>query len=344
MPRLDAEQLRSAFRQVLTSLDVAPASVDDVVGSLVQTSLRGVDSHGIELFPHYVRAVRAGRVSAQPKLEFEQTGPSTAVLEADHAFGHHAGAVAIDRAIEIAQQAGTSAVSVRNSTHFGAAAYFALRAADLGLLGFAFTNADALMKAPGAQSAFLGTNPVCFTAPLANEEPLCLDMATSLVSWNKVKGRRVSGDALGGDWAFGADGAPTTDAAAARTLNPAGGYKGHGLSLMVEILCGALAGGPMATELLPMFTAPIESKRRISHFFMAIDVARFIDRAVFRERLQRLVDALRAMPQLDGRVMAPGDVEKETFAARSAAGIPISDAQLSALVEAGVDVGSAIAS
>ena len=342
MLRLDADRLRGAFGRILDELHVARPSGQDVVASLLQTSLRGVDSHGIELFPHYVRAVRAGRINAQPKLEFEQTGLSTAALEADHAFGHHAGALAIDRAIDIAEQSGVGAVSVRNSTHFGAAAYFALRAAERGHLGFAFTNADALMKPPGGRGAFLGTNPVCFTAPLLREGPLCLDMATSLVSWNKVKGRRISGEALGADWAFDSDGAPTIDAVAARTLNPAGGYKGQGLSIMVEILCGALAGGPMATEILPMFAAPIESKRHISHFFVAMDVARFVDREVFRERLQGLVDALRAMPPLDGRVLAPGDPEKAALEDRSRDGIPISDAQFAALLDVGVEIRDAV--
>ena len=105
----------------------------------------------------------------------------------------------------------------------------------------------------------------------------CLDMATSVISWNKVRVRQASGLQLQTDWAYDAEGMPTTDPALAKSLSPAGGYKGFGLGMMVEILCGLIANGPIGTEILPMYSAPIEARRSISHLLMAIDVKRFID-------------------------------------------------------------------
>jgi len=122
------------------------------------------------------------------------------------------------------------------------------RAAERGFIGFAFTNADSLVKAYNARTAVFGTNPICFAAPLRDEGPLCLDMATSVVSWNKVRVRHVSGLQLQPDWAYDADGAATIDPALARSLSPTGGYKGYGLGMMVEILCGLIAGGPIETR------------------------------------------------------------------------------------------------
>ncbi len=163
MTRFDAGKLAALMAAELAKRHIDPESNQHVVASLVQTSLRGVDSHGINLFPHYCRAAEAGRINSRPHISISRTGPSTAVMDADH---------------------------VRNSTHFGAAAYFGLIAAERDCLGFAFTNADALVKAFGAKEAFFGTNPICFTAPLQNESPFCLDMATSLVSWNKINNYR----------------------------------------------------------------------------------------------------------------------------------------------------------
>ncbi len=342
MIRFDAKLLEPVLTRHLRAAGVAKESVNHVVASLMQTSLRGVDSHGIQLFPHYVRAAKAGRINLEPCLKIESTGASTAILDADHAFGHHAGAHAIDHAIDIALQSGVGAVSVRHSTHFGAAAYFALRAADRGLLGFAFTNADSLVKAFNARAALFGTNPVCFTAPLEHEEPLCLDMATSLISWNKVRARIGSGEDLQPGWAFDAQGEPTVDPASARSLNPAGGYKGFGLGMMVEILCGLLADGPVASEILPMYAAPIEARRSISHYLMAIDLSRFIDVAIFRRRLQSLVSQIRAMPATSDSVMVPGDPEKRTFAERSAHGIPVIPTVFDALCEVSEDFREAL--
>ena len=323
MMQLDAELLRPIFAHQLSAVGVDRKSSEHVIESLLQTSLRGVDSHGIQLFPHYVRAARAGRINTAPNITIEGTGVSTAILDADHAFGHRAGADAIDHAVDLAAETGVGVVSVRDSSHFGAAAYFALRAANRGFLGFAFTNADSLVKAFNARKAVFGTNPICFTAPLLKEDPLCLDMATSVVSWNKVRVRHASGLQLMPDWAFDGDGLPTTDPAAAKSLCPTGGYKGFGLGMMVEILCGLLAGGPIGTEILTMYGAPIEARRSISHFLMAIDIGRFVDRESFRNRIQALVDQIRSMPGVEDSVMVPGDPEKKTFVHRSRVGIPV---------------------
>ena len=342
MFRIDADRLRPLLHARLRALDVDPAGAGHLVDSLLQTSLRGVDSHGIPLFPHYVRAVAAGRVRARPQPQLTRIAPATARLDADHAFGHHAGALAIDAAIEIARETGLGAVSVRDSTHFGAAAYFALRAADAGMIGLSFTNADALVKAFNAREPVFGTNPVCFAAPLRDEGPLCLDMATSLVSWNKVRNARVSGTALGVDWAFDGAGQPTTDPQAAASLNPAGGYKGYGLGMMVEVLCGLLADGPVARELLGMYTAPIEARRRLSHFFLALDIERFVPGERFRARLQGLVEAIRALEPVQASVMVPGDPEKRAAVERARDGIPAGQALLDAFAEVGVALDGAL--
>ena len=132
---LNSEKLKMCMEKALEGRSVHPDSVQHVVASLIQTSLRGVDSHGIHLFPHYCRAVEAQRVNGNPEIDVSRTADAVAVVDADHAFGHHAGAVAIDTSIECAKISGIGAASVRNSTHFGAAAYFGLRAAEKDFLG-----------------------------------------------------------------------------------------------------------------------------------------------------------------------------------------------------------------
>ena len=326
MTRFDAGKLAALMAAELAKRHIDPESNQHVVASLVQTSLRGVDSHGINLFPHYCRAAEAGRINSRPHISTSRTGPSTAVMDADHAFGHHAGAVAIGEAVTLARQSGMGAVSVRNSTHFGAAAYFGLIAAERDCLGFAFTNADALVKAFGAKEAFFGTNPICFTAPLQNEGPFCLDMATSLVSWNKINNYRRENRSIPSHWAFDAEGKSVTDPHRARSLNPAGEYKGFGLGMMVDILCATLAGGLIGKDIKAMYALPLDgSKRGISHFFMALDISRFSEPALFRRNLQAMVDRIRLLPPLNPgeAVMVSGDPEKKSFLRRSVEGIPI---------------------
>lgn len=333
MRRFDATKLRAIMLRTLGARGVQPEAVDHVVSSIIQTSLRGVDSHGIQLFPHYCRVAETGRINAAPKLTFDQSAAGTAILDADHAYGHHAGAIAMDHAIKCAKEVGIACVAVRNSSHFGAAAYFALRAPDAGCIGFAFTNADALLKAERAKHAFTGTNPICFTAPIAGEEPFCFDAATSLVSWNKVVNARRTGAELGEEWACDESGLPVIDANAARSLQPAGHHKGYGLSIVVDILCALLAGGGISKDLLPMYKH-VDVRRSISHCFMAIDVEKFAALADFAERMRGMVERARGLEPLDPTlpVLVPGDPEKQAFVERKANGIPIDDAKLAEFV------------
>lgn len=341
---LESDLLAKLMRRTLERLEVHPASIGHVVDSLVSSSLRGVDSHGINLFPHYCRAIQGGRINRTPSLRFEQTAPSTALLDADHAFGHHAGAVAMDHVVEKARQTGMASAAVFNSTHFGAAAYFSLRAAERDCIGFAFCNADALVKVHNSQESFFGTNPVCFAAPMANEGPFSLDMATSLAAWNKVANAQRTGKAIQPNWAFDGLGRPVTDASLARSLAPVGGYKGFGLGMMVDILCSLLAGGPLSKDIPAMYGAALSTRRNITHFFMAIDIAKFVAPTVFRSRLQEMADRIRALTpseDADNTIMVAGDPEKRSQELRLRDGIPMDNEKFTEYLELSSDFGQA---
>jgi len=327
MVYLNSQKLAELMITVLREKGVNEDSIYHVVTSLMQTSLRGVDSHGINLYPHYCRAIDSGRISKSPSINTEKMAPSSAIVDADHAFGHHAGVLAIDYAIKLAQKTGIAAVGVKNSTHFGAAAYFALRAAENNCIGFAFTNADALVKVYGSRDTFFGTNPICCCAPMKNEEPYCLDMATSLVSWNKIKNYHRLNKKIPAHWAFDANGHSVTDPHSAKSLAPIGDYKGYGLGMMVDILCALLVNGLNSKDILPMYDAPIEAKRYISHFFMAIDISKFVDIEFFKQNLQNMADRLRQLPLADDAedVLVAGDPEKKTFQIRIKEGIPMDE-------------------
>lgn len=322
---LDHRILHQKMMQSFLAIGLCEASAQHAVDSMVQTSLRGVDSHGINLFPHYCRAIQSGRINSEPNLVVEKRSNTVGVLDAKDAIGHHAGSVAILEAVEMARKEGMAAVSTRNSTHFGAAAYFALQAAEKGMIGMSFTNADALVKAANGKEAFFGTNPICLSAPLLNEAPFCLDMATSLVSWNKIKNYRREDAAIPEHWAFDANGLSVSNPHDARSLAPAGDYKGFGLGMMVDIFCAVLADGLISKDILPMFSSPIEAQRKIGHFFMVLDPEKFLPIDNFKAKMQDMVDRIRQIPRLDPEVevMVPGDPEKKSEALRKVHGIPM---------------------
>jgi len=336
-----AYALRSFANEALLRAGVR----DDVAGyvseGLVQTSLRGVDSHGIRLLPHYIEAVKGGRINPNPDYRFKKTSASTGMLDADHTFGHAAGMEAVKKAVELAEDAGTGHIAVYNSTHFGAAAYYTLEIAKQDMIGICFTHADSLMRTYGGKRAFLGTNPISFAAPMEVEEPFCLDMATTLFNFNKVKQLREQG--LSAPSGVGADseGMETTDPNEMAMLLPIGGYKGYGLSLMIEILCSTLTGMPYGPRISKMFAAPMSQKRFLGHFITAIRVDCFQDKRVFKRRLSEMISELRSEPPLnkEAPVMAAGDPEKRNYKERIEKGIPLTKNIFESLSKAGRELG-----
>ncbi len=322
------------IRDVLIAEGASDFDADCVARGLVQTSLRGVDSHGIRLFPHYLQALKAGRINKNPQYKFSKTSASTGILDADHAYGHAAGMRAVREAIKLAKDSGTGQVAVKNSSHFGAAAFYALEIVNHDMIGMSFTHADSLMLTYNSTETFLGTNPICFAAPCEGEEPFCLDMATSMINFNKVIQLRQAKEPVPPGTSADSQGNETTASEEVTSLLPIGQYKGFGLSLMVEILCSIVTGMPYGKNIVTMYKDPIEKKRCLGHFFSAIRIDCFQDVSIFKRRMRQLLDDIRSQPPKykDIAVQVANDPEKACFKKRSAEGIPVEPADWDAFM------------
>jgi ureidoglycolate dehydrogenase (NAD+) len=333
--RVPAARSREFANQAFLRAGVRADVADKTARALWLTSLRGVDSHGLRLLPHYVAAVEGGRLNPNPRFKFERTTFSTGRLDADHTLGHAAGFVAMRQAIRLAKKAGVGFVAVRNSSHCGAMATYALDACEHSMLGLAFTHATARLKTPNAPRAFLGTNPICFAAPMADEEPFCFDAAPTAFSFNKVKQYAEMGIELPPDVAADKAGNITLNASLADQLLPIGDYKGFGLSLMVEILTGLLTGMPAGRDVSSMFGSPLSEKRYLGQFYGAIRIDAFEDIDQFKKRLQGLVNDLRKETRQDAGIpiQVAGDPEKSAQREREAQGIPLYKAEVERMNE-----------
>jgi len=339
-----AVELSNFITSVLLNAGVRNDVAAYVSEGLIQTSLRGVDSHGVRLLPHYLEAVKGGRINPDPDYKFKKTSFSTCKLDADHTFGHAAGMEAAKKAVELARKAGSGHVAVYNSSHFGAAAYYSLEIAKHDMIGFSFTHADSLMRTHAGKRAFLGTNPISFTAPIEGEEPLCLDMATTLFNFNKIKQFREKEARVPEGVGADENGKETTDPRRISMLLPAGGYKGYGLSLMVEVLCGILTGMPFGSHISSMYKAPMNERRMLGHFICAIRIDCFQDKKIFKRRMAELVKELRSQPPIDKNipVQVAGDPEKKNAQIRGKEGIPLTHMEYEAFEKISREYGIAL--
>lgn len=320
LPReVAAAELAELMSRALRARGLSEEHLGFVVDGLVEASLRGIDTHGIRLFPTYLAELDGGRSAAKPIFTWHGEKPAAKTLDAGNALGLVAGRVACAEAVRLAQQYGIGAVSVRRSNHFGAASVYTLAMARAGVMGLSFSNSDALVAPHQGKRPIFGTNPLSMAVKGEQGEMFCADLATSQVSYSRVKAYRAQGLPIEPGWAIVED-------EELRALKPLGGHKGHCLSMMVEILCALLAGMPFDHEISHLYDPPFDAPRQVSHLFLAIDPEAFGNGAAFRQSLNRLLALVREEPAEEGeRVLVPGDLEKESTHRRLALGIPLSE-------------------
>ena len=329
MKKISYENLYSFVETVLSKVELDQYSIESVTLGLCETSLRGVDSHGVRLLPHYVNSAINGRKNVSPNYRVTHNLPTIAHLDADNAFGHAAGMKAIDYCIEMAEEYGMGAVSVSNSSHPGAMASMALKAARKGYIAFAYTHADSLIMSHNGERPYFGTNPICVAVPRIEKDPYCLDMATSIESWNRVLINRNSDTLLPDNIAYNSEGEMTNNPHDAASLFPIGSYKGFGLASMVEVLCGIYSGMAFGRSIPSMYKTPIDKTRNLGQFYMVMKTNGVLSEEAFLSHMQNFTNDLRSEPSVQGEsVMLPGDKEIKESINRMKNGVPIDDVTL----------------
>lgn len=331
--RYQAEELRVLVSDIFQRLQVAPADSEQWAASLVDADLRDISSHGVQRVGMYVRKLRAGDIDVSKRATVVRDGGAVALLDGHHGIGQQIAHEAMQRAIKLAKSAGVGVVSVRNSNHFGAAGYYARMASQAGLIGIAMTNTNPLTVPTGARDAFLGSNPIAVAVP-ANPYDFVFDGAMSTVSLGKFEMLDKRHETVPGTWALDEAGQVTQDPAHLMAnmhlvkrpggVLPVGGlgetnagYKGFGLTLIVELLTAVLAQGPLSEDLGGQ-------QFGISHFFLALDPAFFGDPELIKARVSDLLARLRALPALGvSHVRIAGDREWQTYERNQREGVPL---------------------
>jgi len=321
-----ADELRRLLVEIFESRGVPEADSLIVAKALVHANLRGVDSHGVMRVSHYVRRLEAGSINPKPQFKTETTGPVTAYLEGDDGLGQVAVWHAMSHAIEMAKERGLGLVGVRKSSHCGALSFYAYQAIEADLIGMAITQTDSGVVPFGGTRPFFGTNPLCVGIPSRRGTQIVLDMATSTVSGGHIYKARAENRTIPSTWALNKEGKPTTDPHQAAYWTPAGGAKGFGLGVIVDVLTGLLMGGNFGPHVSLMY-GDYEKKRDLCHLVAAIDYHRFPGHASFLDQVTQMIEQLHQVPTAEGfdSVMVPGEPEYLKEGDRIRNGIPIED-------------------
>ncbi|SKA37423.1 Ldh family oxidoreductase [Consotaella salsifontis] len=328
MSTVDAEALTAFCRDLFLAAD-APAEVAAVVAeSLVYADLRGIESHGVVRCEIYLERIAKGMVEPRAPVVLTKDEGVTGLVDGGNQFGAYVGVKALQAVTERAKRHGICALGVCHSNHFGTAAYYVERAVRDGLAMMVMSNASQTMPAAGGVRPFLGTNPLAFGFPGDREVPFILDMATSLVARGKIIMAAKRGEDIPLGWAVDKEGRPTTDAQAALdgAVLPMGGAKGSGLSMAIDIMSGVLTGAGFGPGVRNMYL-DWQNPQNVGHFFLAIDIARFVELDLFKRRIGSFIDQLKAEPRAPGveELLYAGEVEHRLQTKRQREGIQLAD-------------------
>jgi LDH2 family malate/lactate/ureidoglycolate dehydrogenase len=328
-----AAELARFATEVLVAEGVPQGDATLLADSLVTAELWGHASHGLLRLPWYVARLRSGATAAVTVPEVVRDGGAVVVLDGHHGIGQVVTQRAVELGVDRARAHGISGVAVRDSGHFGTAAYFTRQAAEAGCVALLVTNASPAMAPWGGRVKAIGTNPWSIAAPAGRHGVVVMDLANTAVARGKVYLAAERGDQIPEGWAATADGTPTTDPAEAIAglILPMAGPKGYVISFMMAVHAGVLTGSAFGNGV----AGPYDPDRRsgAGHLLITIDVSAVADTAEFTTRIEALVDQTRSgeLAAWADEILVPGELEDRNRRRRAADGIPLADTTRDAL-------------
>jgi len=338
MPLVRADRLVALVATIMEGAGSAAAEAATIARRLVDSNLAGHDSHGVIRVGKYLDWVREGnlRPNAQPEVVFD--AGAVAIVDGNRGFGQVIGEFAGALGIRKARASGIALVGLHNCGHLGRLGDWAELAAEAGQVSLHFLNTSGAQRvAPfGGSDRRLSTNPLCVGVPQHGADPIVLDITTSMVAEGKLMVAMNKGESVPSGWIVDAQGRPTTDPRdfyAGGALLTIGAHKGSGLSMVTDLLAGALTMGRSSD---PSDTA-------IRNNMLSIYIApSFYDRDdQVPVEVRRFVDWVKASPPLDPAqpVLAPGEIERTMRTKRMRDGVPLDDATWKDIVAAATSVG-----
>jgi uncharacterized oxidoreductase len=338
MPTLRAADLVELVAAIMRGIGCAAGEARTVATRLVDANCVGHESHGVIRVAKYLAWVRDGtlRPNATPSLAADT--PTLAIVDGERGFGQVIGEYATRLGVEKAAKSGIAMIGLRNCGHLGRVGDWAEMAAAAGQVSLHFLNTSGAQRvAPfGGSDRRLSTNPISIGIPVAGADPVILDVTTSTVAEGKLMVAMNKGEQVSPGWIIDRDGKATTDPKAfydGGALLTVGAHKGSGLSIVTDLLAGAVSTGRSSD--------PQDTILRNNMLSIYIAPAVYApDGAVAREA-QRFLEWVRASPPLDPAVpvLMPGDVERRTRAERMRSGVPVDDKTWADLLEAARSVG-----
>jgi LDH2 family malate/lactate/ureidoglycolate dehydrogenase len=331
VPELDALATAALRRSGVPDTDA-----EQIARILVLADLFGIRTHGVQRIPQYLDRARLGGLDPAAEIAVQRVAPALARVDGANAIGPLVGARALAAAMDGARETGVGAAFARHSNHFGPVMPYLFQATEAGFAAIIASNATTTIVPWGGREARLGNNPLGIGVPAPGGDPVLLDIAMSVVARAKIRGAAKAGEPIPAGWATDRDGRPTTDPVAALDgfLQPMGGHKGYGLSLMVDLFAGLLSGAGYLDRVSSWSVDP-ERAQNLGHVFLLVDTSRLLEQDALAERMSDFAGVLHDTPSANPEVPVrlPGEAELARYRHQSRHGVEVLAEDVTALRE-----------
>jgi (2R)-3-sulfolactate dehydrogenase (NADP+) len=275
--RLSPKQARRLIFGALTGAGTLPRNAGYFADAILDTELSGLAGHGFYWLQFYCEHVQSGKVDGRANPKVTRLSAVALRVDACGGFAHPAIEKGFSKLVPAARKNGIAGMAVHNSYNAATLGYHTGHLARQGLLAFGFTNSTPAIAPVGGKKPVIGTNPISFAVPARpGKIAFLIDQSSSMVPWTAVKLAAEEGRKIPLGWALDSEGEQTTDPerGLAGSMAPAGGYKGFGQGLIVEVMCAALAGARRGPE-MGSFMARDNKPVGCGQFFIALEPEAF---------------------------------------------------------------------
>ena len=335
--------LQDYIERVLHHYGVEPEHARVTALRMLEADIRGMSGHGIFRLPSYAKRLAAGGYNLHPDITLLHETPVSALVDGDNGLGQVVMTFAAETAIGKARRTGLSWVGVRRSNHAGAGGVYASMALDHDMIGLYMAIGNANHLAPwGGIDLLMSTNPLAAAIPAGDEPPVVLDMATTVVSYGRIKVAAHRGETMPQGWMVDRRGEPITDPnrSSEGFLLPIGGYKGYGLNLVIGVLAGVMNGAAVGSETID-FNADFATETNTGQAIIVLRPDLFRPLAEFKAEMDERVRELKASRPMEGKppIRIPGDRAPAREAQARDEGLFLEDSTVASLVALAREIG-----
>jgi 3-dehydro-L-gulonate 2-dehydrogenase len=287
--RIPFDKLKSEFLRILLNIGFPQSGAEKCAEIFTMNSVDGVNSHGINRFPRFVKNTLEGIIKPDAVPSFEHRFGSLEQWNGNLGPGPLMATFATDRVMELAIENGIGLVTLANTNHWMRGGTYGWQAAKKGFVLICWTNTCPNMPAWGATDPRLGNNPFVIAVPYL-KEAIVLDFAMSQYSYGKMEAFRKEGKMLPYPGGFNKNGEITSDPGEileSWRVMPVGYWKGAGFSLLLDIVATILSGG-QSTHQIHSCT----SEHSVSQVFIAININTLHNFPSINDSIEKIISDL----------------------------------------------------